>query len=252
MKPAFAICLSTVALLLTGGSSFGQIQQASHCDCNQSGDYVGYQPCNWNNCDSCHQGKGGRGNQCRNPRGRNMAEFWTKNRFGNCCATKAYPDAGRAPPAHVPVHHDGAWYGSYHPQALYGNPGGGFVANYPAVYAPTDTTQLGYYYTKVPTWQSRPDLIPPAPNPSNFHHRICPGGNCHGGCFGGHGGYAQPCQTCNDGFMHGGEGFAYNGPAVQQPQYMAPQGNQVVRRSAPEKKGLLGGFRLTSMTELFD
>lgn len=241
MKPAFAICLSTAALLLTGGTSFGQIQQASHCDCDQSGSYVGYQTCNWNSCDPCQQG---RGQKCGNSR---MADFWTKNRCGNLCATKAFPDAGWAPPAHVPVHYDGAWYGSYHPQALYGNPGGGFVANYPVVYAPNDTTQLGYYYAKVPTWQSRPDLVPPAPNPANFHHRICPGGACQGGCFGGHvhGGYAQPCQSCNN-------GFAYGGPVIQQPQYMAPNGHQVVRQAAPEKKGLLGGFRLTSMTEMFD
>ncbi len=240
MKIAYAFCLTTTALLLTAGTSSAQVQQASHCDCDQSGGYVGYQPCNWN---SCPPGKGCKPHRGGNPK---MAEFWTKNRFGNCATTKAFPDAGFAPPAHVPVHHDGVWYGSYHPQALYGNPGGGFVANYPQVYAPTDTTQLGYYYAKVPTWQSRPDLIPPTPIPANFHHRICPGA-CDGGCFGGpvHGGYAAPCQNCEG-------GYAYGAPVMQQPHYAAPQGHQVVRQAGPEKKGLLGGFRLTSMTDLFD
>jgi hypothetical protein len=241
MKSAFAICLSATALMLTCNTGLGQIQQVSHCDCNQSGSYVGYQPSHWSGCDSCQSGQ--RGTPRRgNPQ---LADFWLKNRFGSCCATKAYPDSGWAPPAHVPVHYDGAWYGSYHPQALYGNPGGGFAANHPVVYAPTDTTQLGYYYTKVPTWQSRPDLIPPAPNPSNFHHRICPGNG--GGCFGGHGhgGHQQSCHTCNDGFANGQV-------MIERPHYMTPTGSHVVRQAAPEKKGLLGGFRLTSMTELFE
>ncbi|MFN9721160.1 MAG: hypothetical protein ACK58L_20880, partial [Planctomycetota bacterium] len=107
--------------------------------------------------------------------------------------------------------------------------------------------QLGYYYAKVPTWQSRPDLVPPAPVPSNFHHRICPGGSGHG-CLGGHGhvGHGSQCQNC-----HGG--YAYNAPMMPQPRFVAaPVGQQVVRQSAPEKKGLLGGFRLTSMSELFE
>ncbi len=35
---------------------------------------------------------------------------------------------------------------------------------------PTDTTQLGYYYQKVPTWVPVPGMIPPPPQPEEWHH----------------------------------------------------------------------------------
>lgn len=35
---------------------------------------------------------------------------------------------------------------------------------------PTDTTQLGYYYQKVPTWAPVPGRIPPAPQPGEWHY----------------------------------------------------------------------------------
>lgn len=182
------------------------------------------------------------------PRGSKMTSFWTKPLCPNscvakCCATKAYPDAGWAPPARLPVNYDGAWYAAYTPQQAYGTPGGGFIANYPTVYQPTDTAQMGYYYHKVPTWQTRQGMIPPTPNPSDYHSRVCPGGGS--GCFGHHSGYAVPgnsCQNCNQ---------TYN--VTMLPQYGSADGRYVVRPKNPnEKQGLLGGFRLTSMTEVFN
>lgn len=100
-----------------------------------------------------------------------------------CCLSRIrlYPDAGWNPPVHYPVNHDWAWYNNAWPNAFYGNPGGGFTAQYPVVAQPTDTTQLGYYYHKVPTWQPRPDMIPPVPNPSMFHSRNCT--TCGNGTF---------------------------------------------------------------------
>lgn len=234
MKSLSVKLLAAAALLVTGLTVSANDGQ---CDCNQgSGNYVGYQACNWNSCDPCHN-HCGHGGRCRADRRWMAGEGWTRPMFadtalGRCCATKAYPDRGWAPPAHFPMNYDWAWYASYHPQACYGTPGGGFVANYPVVYQPTDTTQLGYYYHNVPTWQSRPDLIPPAPCPSNFHSRIClPWHGCHGGaaCDSG-------CETCN----HSVE--------VVGPQYCSPNG-RVVRHAGPRRGGLLGGFRLTSMFE---
>jgi hypothetical protein len=98
------------------------------------------------------------------------------------CRVRLYPDAGWNPPVNLPVNHNWAWYGLSAPHAPYGSPNGGFIGQYPSVYQPTDTTQLGYYYHKVPTWQSQPGRLPAPPVPSHFHSRMCPT-NCYGGHF---------------------------------------------------------------------
>ena len=106
-----------------------------------------------------------------------------------CCLSRVrlYPDTGWNPPVNMPVNYNWAWYGLSAPQAPYGAPGGGFIAQHPSVYQPTDTTQLGYYYHKVPTWQPQPGRVPGAPNPAMFHSRICPN-NCYGApCYGAYG-----------------------------------------------------------------
>ena len=226
--------LAAMAVLLTGGQVFGQFQQVGHRQCQQGGT-IGYQSCDWNQCDN----------------GRGISRVWTDcgsndSCLGRCRATKAYPDAGWAPPVRLPVNYDGAWYAAYHPQAFYGNPGGGFVANYPTVYQATDTTQLGYYYHNVPTWQTRPGMIPPTPRPSDYHARMCLGsrGECNT-CQGGYSG--RSCQTCN------GNGYAVSGPQyISGPQFVVPNGQQSVRKVANQKQGLLGGFRFASLSNLFD
>src|SRR5690606_31408820 len=40
----------------------------------------------------------------------------------------------------------------------------------PQVHMPTDTTQLGFYYQRVPTWAPVPGMIPPPPNPADYHY----------------------------------------------------------------------------------
>jgi len=102
-----------------------------------------------------------------------------------CCNTKAFPDSGWAPPAHVPVTRSGGNYSSDWPGPWSGNPGGNAYPYHPMVYQPTDTTQLGYSYARVPTWQPNPGMIPPVPNPSMFHHRYCPA-DPQASCFPGH------------------------------------------------------------------
>ena len=258
--------LAIATCIVSDGYAFGQAPQGCDChqgDCQSNGSY---QPTQWNNCQSCNNRSGhgpGHGpghrqaTQCRPAMGSRFASMWTRPLFPNscaakCCATKAFPDAGWNPPAHMPVNYDGAWYGSYLPQQAYGNPGGGFIANYPTVYQPTDTTQLGYYYNKVPTWQSRSDMIPGVPYPGDYHARICPqdGTGCHG-CYGAnygavsygpvsYGPASSSCQNCN------------NGHYSAAPQYTSPNGHRVVRAAQPQRQGLLGGFRLASMTEVFD
>ena len=47
-------------------------------------------------------------------------------------------------------------YAAWHPDRTYSQTGGSLPGGiYPTVHQPTDTTQLGYYYNYVPTWQPR-------------------------------------------------------------------------------------------------
>ncbi len=120
------------------------------------------------------------------------------------CASKGWPDKGWNPPAQYPVNRDGIWYHNMWPQAWYGNPGGGFRANAPMVYQPTDTTQLGYSYAKVPTWQAI-RMVPPTPCPEQFHARVCVphphAGRLFDGCPSG-----NPCRNGSGSCMHGAGG----------------------------------------------
>ncbi|MFO0429250.1 MAG: hypothetical protein ACK526_21975 [Planctomyces sp.] len=157
----------------SGGSCEGGYCGTGGCD----GGYGDFGTCDGGNCSTGNCG----------PQGCGLL------RCGHC-STKAYPDSGWAPPVHYPVNRDAAWYQNYAPQVPYGSTGGGFVANYPQVYQPNDTTQLGYSYQQVPTWQPRPGMIPGPPIPSDYHSRTNPnaGGcnqcNSYGGGMAGWGG----------------------------------------------------------------
>lgn len=168
------------------------------------------------------------------------------------CGTRAAPDSGFNAPARLPINRDGIWYQSYYPGAFYGNPGGGFLGGYPMVYQPTDTTQLGFGYAKVPTWRRRPEMIPPVPLPSDFHARVCPTG---GSCFGG---YAGGCPTgaCQSGGYAANIGMQPAAVAWSQPvPYAAPVAQprpQVRQASAPTPQKRRNWFRLTGLRDLFD
>lgn len=116
-----------------------------------------------------------------------------------CCKTKAYPDTGWAPPAHVPLQRTGGGYGSNWSNGA----AGGYGPGAPMVYMPTDTTQLGYSYRNVPTWRPNPGVIPAVPSPSNFHNRIPPQ---HGAtyCPPSHHGYMQETMSagCDMGYAN--------------------------------------------------
>ena len=90
-----------------------------------------------------------------------------------CCKTKAFPDSGWAPPARIPVNNGcnngfASWYGNSGP----------YTNGAPMVYQPTDTAQLGFSYSNVPTWRRDASRIPGVPIPSNYHNRACPGRPC--------------------------------------------------------------------------
>lgn len=87
------------------------------------------------------------------------------------------PDYGWSRPVKYPIHRLAVEYQRYWPQNWYGLPGGGIAPTapqFPQVYMPTDTTQLGYTYQRVPAWRPNPSMLPPMPWPTTWHRRECP------------------------------------------------------------------------------
>lgn len=83
------------------------------------------------------------------------------------------PDHGWAPPAKRPIYRADVVYNKMYPDAWTGQSSTAPQMRVPTVYMPTDTTQLGYYYQKVPYWQPSLGAIPPAPTPSQWHVSLC-------------------------------------------------------------------------------
>jgi len=75
-------------------------------------------------------------------------------------------------PSIHPIVRNPVEYQRYQPDVWYGDPRFGVPEGFPTapmVYHPTDTTQLGYYHQRVPSWQPDPCRIPPYPVPSQYH-----------------------------------------------------------------------------------
>ena len=87
------------------------------------------------------------------------------------------PDHGYAPPGKIRTPHpQQVAYTKGFPDAWTGQPGAGVgAARAAAIYMPTDTTQLGYYYQAAPRWQARRGMVPSVPNPSQLHQDLCQG-----------------------------------------------------------------------------
>lgn len=92
------------------------------------------------------------------------------------------PDHGWAPPGKVAVWRRPVAYHKFWPDAWSGQPASAPVMRVNHVYMPTDTTQLGYYYQQVPKWWPNPAMIPPAPNPYDWHQPLCGNGACMSNC----------------------------------------------------------------------
>jgi hypothetical protein len=91
---------------------------------------------------------------------------------GGCTVS---PDHGWAPPGKLALWRRPVAYNKYFPNHWMGYPAGPPVAPLRQVYMPTDTTQLGYYYQHVPMWVPNPQMIPPAPNPNDWHQPLMGG-----------------------------------------------------------------------------
>ena len=87
------------------------------------------------------------------------------------------PDHGFQRPVGYPVQRVPVTYQNWYPNQWYGLPGSQKAAVAPTVFMPTDTTQLGFYHQRVPTWKPATHALPPAPNPRTMHAYAPPAGS---------------------------------------------------------------------------
>jgi hypothetical protein len=150
-------------------------------------------------CNNCGSSAGCNGSQCGcngRKRAHSPLAVWLSCDKRGCTYS---PDHGWDPPYKTAIRRTPVQYHRYWPARWYGEPGSAPVASqFPMVNTPTDTTQLGFYYQRVPQWRPNPRMIPPAPWPPQWHHRYsppdrscCPFGsrNCHSG--------SRNCENCS-------------------------------------------------------
>ena len=92
------------------------------------------------------------------------------------------PTRGFQPYAAAPVYREAVVYYRYWPDKWYGESGFNLRPMFPQVYMPTDTTQLGFYYARVPQWMPNPNMYPPRPNPADWHRHVIYAGGEGGSC----------------------------------------------------------------------
>lgn len=100
------------------------------------------------------------------------------------------PARGYRAPDMAHIDRDAVIYYRYWPQRFYGQPGYRLAPSFPMVYMPTDTTQLGVYYSRVPQWLPNPRMYPRPPRPDEWNRRVVLAGQA--GAYGGVGGAAGP------------------------------------------------------------
>ena len=114
-----------------------------------------------------------------------------------CCHGYANGHGFVKPPAVWGVARSGHMYQTWWGAPASATRGNGFggAMQYPMVYQPTDTTQMGYYYQTVPRWGYRPDMLPAAPLPNwpLGMHTAYGSGTVSGG---------GNCPHCQQGMMH--------------------------------------------------
>ena len=119
----------------------------------------------------------------------------------NPCSTACThsPSHGFRPPTKQPYSAMPVSYQHNYPACWNGGVASGYHGHRPAVYMPTDTTQLGYYYQRVPFWTPRPGMIPPPMQPAEWHQYGNPRGYAHGNQYGYAGEYCPQNGTVIEG-----------------------------------------------------
>jgi hypothetical protein len=89
---------------------------------------------------------------------------------GHCCYW-SWLQQGFGVPVATGLTKEAVVYYHYWPQKWYGEPGWALHPTFPMVYMPTDTTQLGFYYQRVPQWLPNPAMYPGVPRPNEWNRR---------------------------------------------------------------------------------
>ncbi|NNJ27004.1 hypothetical protein [Alienimonas chondri] len=137
------------------------------------------------------------------------------------------PDHGWQMPIGYPVQRQVLPYTNYFPHQWYGLPGSQKPRVAPHVFMPTDTTQLGYSYQHVPTWQPAPAGAFPAPPDPRTIHRTEQAGGPDIGVYPGHY-YGEP----RVGHHHGSIHDPVTGQTIYGGTYGAMQGGTIVSEPA--------------------
>lgn len=134
------------------------------------------------------------------------------------------PDHGYAPPGKIRTPHpQQVAYTKGFPDSWTGGAGGASGGQRAmAIYMPTDTTQLGYYYQAAPRWLPNARMLPPTPVPSQWHQDLCQGQGS--GCRTCRGHNAGNCPNCRN------EGHIIDGGQVMGEQII----NERVIESNPQ------------------
>ncbi len=152
----------------------------------------------------------------------------------HCDGVTYSPDHGFRRPVVEHIQRIPVEYRRYWPTKWYGEPGSGLATGnspYPMVYTPTDTTQLGFYYQRVPQWRPNPGMIPPRPWPSQWHRR-------------------EVCNNCNNGIQENAINQPQPAPAEPAPATVPQQQSPVVPPNPPaESTGPQAAFELPPAVE---
>ncbi|QDT14902.1 hypothetical protein [Alienimonas californiensis] len=145
------------------------------------------------------------------------------------------PDHNWQQPIAYPVQREVYRYNNWYPEQWYGLPGSQKPRIAPHVFMPTDTTQLGYYYQQVPTWQpAPPGTFPAPPDPRVMHHFTPPGGPTIAAYPGN---YPGERRVLNDRWHHGDAYDPVTGHTIYGDVHGvpsgAPYGGTIVAEPAP-------------------
>lgn len=144
------------------------------------------------------------------------------------------PDHGYRRITRLPIVQFPVQYYEYWPDRWYGMPNSElpYNPNYPMVYMPTDTTQLGYYYQRVPTWQPNIGMLPAPPYPPQWHR--------YEGLAYGPDGVASGYYDANGVYCPPGAVTTSTGgtsPTLADPDSPAPEPDPGVANAAPGAEG---------------
>jgi hypothetical protein len=147
------------------------------------------------------------------------------------------PARGFRPYASAPVYRDAVVYYRYWPDKWYGDPSFNLRPMFPQVYLPTDTTQSGFYYARVPQWMPNPNMYPPAPRIEDWHRHVVYAGGAACGNVGTEVGTPTPASSGPTPAQPGTNGVPAPPPPATAP---IPQRSAMIQNDAVQPAAATG------------